>query len=74
MKSFFRILQHDRGSLEPVWTGKAYDAQDAVERAFWDETPGSFERYDIQMFSMAKGIAGTGHWKTLESNICLAPC
>lgn len=75
-QTYFRLLQHDRGSLEPVWTGKAYDAQHAIERAFYDETPGSLERYDIQVWSTAKiysGIAGTGHWKTLETNVCLAP-
>jgi hypothetical protein len=70
-KDFFRFLQDG----ETVWQGHAYDPEHAEERAFWDETPGSLERFTLQRWGTVKlgpTMRGKG-WVTVYRDACLAP-
>lgn len=46
----FRLLEDG----EEIWRGKACDVEHAEEKAFWDETPGSFQRYTLQRWGSVK--------------------
>ncbi len=70
-RPLFRFLQNG----EEIWQGRANDADHAEERAFWDETPGSLERFTLQRWGrvkLTKQISGMG-WITVYSDACLAP-
>jgi hypothetical protein len=73
MKHLFRLL--DSATGETVWQGRAYDACHAEEKAFWDESPGSMERFTLQKWGrvkLSREITGKG-WVTLYRDACLAP-
>jgi hypothetical protein len=67
----FRITQD--GST--VWQGRAYDVEHAIEKAFFDETPGTLERFDMDRWGrvkLSRSIKSQG-WVNVFRNECLAP-
>jgi hypothetical protein len=50
---------------EQYWAGRAYDANHAEERAFWEDEPGSYPRYTLQRWDGKK-------WVTIYKDACLA--
>ena len=73
MKHLFRLT--DSATGETVWQGRAYDARHAEEKAFWDESPGSMERFTLQKWGrvkLSRQISGEG-WVTIYRDACLAP-
>ena len=57
-----------------TWQGYAYGVEHAEERCFFDEMPGSLERYTLQRWgtvSYSKSVKGKG-WVTIYKDECLA--
>jgi hypothetical protein len=67
----FRMLDE---SGEVTWQGQAYDVDHAEERCFFDESPGSLERFTLQRWGrvkLSRSITSDG-WVTIYKNQCLA--
>ena len=57
-----------------TWQGHAWDVEHAEERCFYDESPGSLERFTLQRWGVVKlgpTMRGKG-WVTIYRNECLA--
>lgn len=55
---------------EQFWSGKAWDAEHAEERCFYDEEPGSLVKYTLQKWGrikLTREISGDG-WITVYEN------
>ena len=72
-KKLYRMLDTPTG--ETTWSGYAYSPEHAEEKCFYDETPGSLERFTLQVWGKVK-ISRTmsqDGWKTVYENQCLSP-
>jgi hypothetical protein len=59
---------------ETEWQGNALDTSEAEEKCFWDEPPGSLNRYTLQRWGTVKltsSIKDKG-WVTIYANQALA--
>lgn len=57
MKSRFRVSESyaaPYNTFDPLWTGSAWDADDALERALGDESPGSLVTYRVERWGTVK--------------------
>jgi hypothetical protein len=55
---------------EETWRGKAYDVSHAEEKCFFDESPGTFEKFTLQYWGnvkLTRQIKSKG-WKTIYKN------
>ncbi len=71
--TLYRMI--DSATGETVWSGRACDADHAEEKCFWDESPGTLERFTLQKWGrvkLSRQITGAG-WITVYRNQCLAP-
>ena len=57
-----------------TWRGQARDVEHAEEKCFWDEPPGSLERFTLQIWGKVKITKqmSQGGWVTLYKNESLA--
>ena len=69
-RDFYRMLCDG----VPEWQGRAYSTEDAEEKCFFDEPPGSLNRYTLQRWGTVKlgpTMRGKG-WVTVYADQCLA--
>lgn len=69
--NLYRMLDTD-GNV--TWQGNARDVEHAEEKCFWDESPGSLERFTLERWGKVK-ISRTmsqGGWVTVYKNESLA--
>lgn len=66
MKTLYRMLEDG----ETIWQGRAHEAAEAEERAFYDEPPGSLCAYTLQRWGKVKissSMTDDG-WVTIYEN------
>lgn len=54
MKHRFRILENYDGECHQLWSGAAYDVDDAIERCYDDGGPGSYVEVTVQRLERVK--------------------
>ena len=70
MKTYRMLDEHGN----ETWRGKAFDVSHAEEKCFFDESPGSMERFTLQLWGpvkLTRQITSNG-WRTIYENECLA--
>ena len=69
--TLYRMLDTDGNEQ---WRGRACDAGHAEEKCFWDESPGSLERFTLQKWGKVKLSSSitTAGWVTVYANQSLS--
>lgn len=72
-KELYRLLDTPSGAV--VWQGRAWDVEDVENKAFFDDSPGSLERYTLQHWGRVRVASWSKlpGWVTIYANQCLAP-